>query len=78
MCALIINYSYTINHFHPISFSSTVIQDSLTDSLLHTSLLERLVALERMGVVAEQEEAQLVRGECLDAAVPEGQPGKVN
>ena len=30
------------------------------------------------GVVAEQEEAQLVRRECLDAAVPQGQPGTVN
>ena len=33
------------------------------------------------GVVAQQEvllEAQLVRGECLDAAVPQGQPGTVN
>ena len=30
------------------------------------------------GVVAEQEQARLVRGERLDTAVPQGQPETVN
>ena len=66
MCALIINYSYTINHFHPISFSSTVIQDSLTDSLLHTSLLERLVALEQKWAIDPPIKALLALANTLN------------
>ena len=40
-------YLSIIHPFHPISFSSIVIHDPPTDSLLCTSLLERLVALEQ-------------------------------